>query len=140
LSRGLEASEEVRTVRRREIFFSLPGVESRILVCPARRIFTTPLATAIRRIIGRILKTIAKYIANNLSSIKKELHHHPSNSCKIGTAVFHAVSIKLLIAFNEMITLAISLVLLALLNKRFYFCEMTTYFISSLENCSYSIA
>jgi hypothetical protein len=90
------------------------------------------------RITGRILKTIAKYVTNNISSMKRELHHRPSNSNKIGTAVLHTAPIKLSIAFNEIITLAIPLVLLALLIKRFYFCEMTTYFISSLENCSYT--
>jgi len=78
-----------RPLEKRNVFFSLPGVESRILVCPARRIFITPSATAMRIIIGRVLKTIAKYIINNVSSIKKELHHRPSNSSKIGTSVLH---------------------------------------------------
>jgi hypothetical protein len=86
-----------------------------------------------------MLKTTAEYITNNVSSIKKELYHCPSNSSKIGTAVLHTVPIKLSIAFNGIITLAVSLVLLALLIERFYFCEMKTYFISSLENCSYRI-
>jgi hypothetical protein len=131
----IDLREDTDRYEKRNIFFFLPGVESRILVCPTRRIFTTPSATAMRIIIGRLLKTITKYITNNVSNIKKELHHRPSNSSKIGTSVLHKTVDSVQWNYYPCYISGS----LDIAYQKFCFCEVTKYFIFSLENCSYRI-